>query len=181
MSIANKCQQCEEITQNAKFCSRSCSAKHNNAAREKKSFPCSVCGEVIGQGYARYSRRKYCDSCNPQNVDWSQVSLEELQSRRKYQKNSQIRDAARSIAKKLPRFERCANCGYGKHVEVCHVVAISSFPPDAKVSEVNSLDNIVGLCPNCHWEFDNNLLDFKEDWLQCVSEGDTLLKLGTVV
>jgi hypothetical protein len=23
---------------------------------------------------------------------------------------------------------------------------------------VNSLDNLVGLCPNCHWEFDHGLL-----------------------
>jgi hypothetical protein len=25
---------------------------------------------------------------------------------------------------------------------------------------VNSLDNLVGLCPNCHWEFDHGLLQF---------------------
>jgi predicted restriction endonuclease len=23
---------------------------------------------------------------------------------------------------------------------------------------VNSLDNLLGLCPNCHWEFDHGLL-----------------------
>jgi predicted HNH restriction endonuclease len=23
---------------------------------------------------------------------------------------------------------------------------------------VNALDNLVGLCPNCHWEFDHGLL-----------------------
>jgi hypothetical protein len=34
----------------------------------------------------------------------------------------------------------------------------TSFPLDTPISVVNSLDNLVGLCPNCHWEFDHGLL-----------------------
>jgi predicted restriction endonuclease len=34
------------------------------------------------------------------------------------------------------------------------------------VDEINSLTNLVGLCPNHHWEFDNNLLLFDEKWLE---------------
>ena len=53
----------------------------------------------------------------------------------------------------------CAICGYSKHVEVCHIKSVSSFPNDAKVSEINALDNLIGLCPNHHEEFDAGVLD----------------------
>jgi hypothetical protein len=36
--------------------------------------------------------------------------------------------------------------------------SVVSFPGDTALSVVNSLDNLVGLCPNCHWEFDHGLL-----------------------
>lgn len=51
---------------------------------------------------------------------------------------------------------KCCNlCGYSKHYEVCHIKSVSSFSDDIKVEEINSIDNLVALCPNCHWEFDN--------------------------
>ena len=68
--------------------------------------------------------------------------------------NTHIRSFARSWFRyktKLP----CAHCGYDKHVELAHIKDIASFPDDALLSEVNSEDNIIQLCPNCHWEFDN--------------------------
>lgn len=48
----------------------------------------------------------------------------------------------------------CQFCGYDKHVEVCHIKPIGAFSLDTLVSEVNAPDNILILCPNCHWEFD---------------------------
>ena len=160
-----ECLNCSKETKNAKFCSLSCSASYNNAEREKKAFYCQSCNKQLGKGYVQFHRRKYCDDCNPQKVDWSAVTLGDVQSRRKYQINSQVRDMARSLAKGLPRFEQCANCGYSKHVEVCHVKAISSFTAETLMSDVNSMENIVGLCPNCHWEYDNSELQFSEDWV----------------
>jgi len=60
--------------------------------------------------------------------------------------------------------QSCRVCGYDKHVEVCHIKAIKSFDDSATFSEVNSIHNLVFLCPNCHWEFDKGLLnlDFTE-------------------
>lgn len=52
----------------------------------------------------------------------------------------------------------CFVCGYDKHVELAHIQSISSFSTDTKLSEVNSSKNVVQLCPNCHWEFDNGLI-----------------------
>ena len=69
-------------------------------------------------------------------------------------KNVHIRMLARSHFKDLLS-KPCAKCGYDKHVELCHIKAISSFTPDAKVKDVNSYENLIQLCPNCHWEFDH--------------------------
>ena len=44
----------------------------------------------------------------------------------------------------------------------CHIRAISEFPADATVAEVNADENILVLCPNCHWEFDRGMLDISE-------------------
>lgn len=49
----------------------------------------------------------------------------------------------------------CENCGYDKHYEVCHIKAVSDFSEDSKIEDINSIDNLKALCPNCHWEFDN--------------------------
>lgn len=57
----------------------------------------------------------------------------------------------------------CNNCGYNKHVELCHIKPITSFDPSATIREVNALSNVVQLCPNCHWEFDNGLLNLNKD------------------
>jgi hypothetical protein len=56
----------------------------------------------------------------------------------------------------LPK--RCVNCGYDKHIEVCHRRALTSYPLDTPIAIVNDLSNLVGLCPNCHWELDHGLL-----------------------
>lgn len=49
----------------------------------------------------------------------------------------------------------CNICGYDKHYEIAHIQAVSDFSDDAKIEDINSIDNLIALCPNCHWEFDN--------------------------
>lgn len=120
------------------------------AWRKKTQKPCA-CGRMIG----KYS--KHCRHCRPRNLA---DDLTLLQA--KYDKHHRssawalVRWRARSLCEKLPQV--CYNCGYDKHVEVCHIKAIASYSPDTLVSTVNSVDNLVLLCPNCHWEFDNGLL-----------------------
>lgn len=63
-----------------------------------------------------------------------------------------IRGRARSQYKHI---KECENCGYDKHVEVCHIKPISDFNEDALITDINNRSNIKILCPNCHWEFDN--------------------------
>lgn len=56
---------------------------------------------------------------------------------------------------------KCAICGYDRHIEVAHIKAVSEFDDNATINEINSLDNLIGLCPNHHWEYDNGLLKLK--------------------
>ena len=65
-----------------------------------------------------------------------------------------VRTRARAIAKKLG-LDKCSNCGYDKHVEIAHIKAISTFDNSTLISVINSKENLMALCPNCHWELDN--------------------------
>jgi len=71
--------------------------------------------------------------------------------------NAHIRGFARSWLKHLTVLP-CKNCGYSKHVELCHIKPVASYPDTATLSEINDESNVIQLCRNCHWEFDNNLL-----------------------
>jgi predicted restriction endonuclease len=53
----------------------------------------------------------------------------------------------------------CKVCGYDKHIQVCHIKSVSSFKDDDLITEINSKNNLVGLCPNHHWEFDHGFLN----------------------
>ncbi len=150
------CTACGGPTSNPKFCSRSCAARFNNRAfpkRARKDFFCGNCGAP-----ARY-RRKFCDACSPKNgADWSKRTLSF--ARRFLDYHARIRQLARKTYYGSGRPLRCVNCGYSKHLEICHKKPIQDFPEDAPIAVVNAIDNLVALCPNCHWEFDNGLIVF---------------------
>lgn len=151
-----KCLNCNTKTQNPKFCSRSCSASYNNKISPKRvrTKSCKKCKNLI------LSQRVFCDKCkiNIYN-DWDNITIEEIQCKAKYQRSAHIRENARRNFKKNVDKPSCLICGYTKHVEVCHIKPIDSFPSSTPVSVVNHIDNLVGLCPNHHWEFDNNQLE----------------------
>ena len=159
-----QCLNCGKETKNPKFCSQSCAAIYNNTHRPKVKRYCQRCGALIGEG--QFCQRKYCDNCSSIKVDWSVITLDEVQNKATYQVSSRIRELARQITNGLNRFKRCAVCGYTKHVEICHIKPIKDFSGDTPITEINNLSNLVGLCPNHHWEFDNHLLDFDEEWLK---------------
>ena len=72
---------------------------------------------------------------------------------------SGIRKIAESIYKNSERSCSCVICGYNKHIEIAHIKAVSEFDDNATISEINNINNLVSLCPNHHWEFDNNALN----------------------
>ena len=75
---------------------------------------------------------------------------------------SSIQKIARIIFFEENKNPKCAICGYDKHVDVAHIKAVSEFSQDSTIREINLLTNLIGLCPNHHWEYDHNLLDLKD-------------------
>ena len=140
MSNTN-CVHCNNSTTNPKFCSRSCAAKFNNKTSPKR---------------AKTEKRKIRDS---NRLERENKTLGDYIYRSTYKSNvyGNIRHMARLVVADIPNV--CINCGYSRHVEVCHIKAISTFPHTTKLKDINNKDNLVKLCKNCHWEFDNNLLN----------------------
>jgi hypothetical protein len=119
-----------------KFCNRSCAATYNNLKRKRP---------------VKIKEKKYVlEDCTKGEL---------LQRRKNYTYcRIAICKHARNKLNKSNLLKVCSNCGYDKHVEACHVKSVSSFNNDVKISEINSINNLIYLCPNCHWEFDNNIL-----------------------
>lgn len=73
-----------------------------------------------------------------------------------------IQKTARRVYESSDRPKQCAVCGYDKTYEVAHIKSVSEFGSDDLVSDINSVDNLIALCPNHHWEFDHGYLDVKD-------------------
>ena len=150
------CRNCNTLTTNPKFCSQSCAATYNGKKfpKRKKEGSCVTCSTPITR------RNKYCKPCVDGQQDARDAQTLQEIIYKKHHKSSAF-TLVRSRARKQinPKGKSCTHCGYAKHVEVCHIKPIKEFPLDAKVSEVNSITNLILLCPNCHWEFDHPKLD----------------------
>lgn len=75
---------------------------------------------------------------------------------------STIQKGARAVYKNSSKPKRCVICGYNKTYEVAHIKSVSDFSEDTLVSEINSVNNLIALCPNHHWEFDHIGLDLSD-------------------
>lgn len=159
------CLNCQKETNNPKFCCKSCSAIYNNSKnskRKKRLWHCEKCHEVKPRPY--YGAHQ-CDDCRNKIKEYKYLTLLELREMYKskgWQRQNvytYIREKARKILKKQ-KINGCFVCGYSKHVEICHKKPIGEYPDDTVILEINSIDNLVALCPNCHWEFDNGLIKF---------------------
>jgi 5-methylcytosine-specific restriction endonuclease McrA len=144
------CLNCTKETKNPKFCSRSCSAKINNKNRTRKQrkYKCRKCNNRVSY------KRTTCITCTQVPATTLQEAMYLLHH--KSSAYALVRTRARAIMKNENKI--CKNCGYSKHVEVCHIIPISSFSPNTLLSVINSKNNLILLCPNCHWEFDRGFL-----------------------
>ena len=75
---------------------------------------------------------------------------------------SAIQKTARRVYEKSEKDKKCLICGYKKHYEIAHIKSVSSFENNVLIEEINNISNLVALCPNHHYEFDNNLLSEEE-------------------
>ena len=135
------------------YCSRSCAAIQNNKNPNRnvkqKTKKCKICGDLI------YSSRQKCPKCIS-NYLAPDYTLREAIYEQHHRSSAYalVRSRARSVAKQLG-MNKCSHCGYNKHVEIAHIKPIGNFSLDTKLSTINSKNNLIALCPNCHWEFDH--------------------------
>lgn len=162
------CESCGKETSNPRYCSRSCAARCNNKKSPKRRPEgiCKTCAVAIASGDS------YCKPCwenHPLNTKfWQSMTLGEkkiLNGKHPSWAYASIRGYARNFYHKHYQSPKCLVCSYDKHIEVCHITPISSFEDSILLSVVNSLDNLVGLCPNHHWELDKGILNF-DDYLE---------------
>lgn len=128
-----------------KFCNKNCSAIFNNKKREKKSIP----------------KIKKIKKIKIKNWDWlTYFTKKEVFDKHKNWQSarSSIRRHAKFIFDTEIKVYKCINCNYDKHIEICHINSVSSFKDDSKILDINNKNNLIALCPNCHWEFDNGFL-----------------------
>lgn len=176
-----KCLNCEVVTNNPKFCSRSCAAKHNNKYR-LKSISCRYCKTDIERKHAD-DKRKICSDCKTKkrpNGLYCKVCEKGLTGRQKkfcskecknattnkkhqnYQ-SQQTRGAERK--KRLVRMSGggCNICGYNKNYAALTFHHLKSeekeFGLDLRSLSNNSWKRILQeyvkcqlLCHNCHAE-----------------------------
>ena len=151
-----KCPTCKKLHNNPKFCSRSCAAKFTNLTPKRKlTKTCKDCSQKIRSNKTRcpVCSKKWQNSISAKDMTLKEAIYE------KHHKSSAfalVRSRARQSAKKLG-LDSCQKCGYNRHVEIAHIKPISSFSEEIMLSVINSRENIMALCPNCHWEFDHNL------------------------
>jgi len=156
-----------------KFCNQHCSATHNNLkiTENKKKIQfychCERCGETIllsrtPAGYVQFS--KFCKNCIYDKSSVSKSTKESLISRScGYQSyRTAVRKNAAKVFDKSGTKKECIICGYDKHIQVCHIKSVSDFSGDSPVTEINRIENLVAMCPNHHWEYDNGLIDLSK-------------------
>ena len=161
------CLNCEKPTENPRFCSRSCSASFNNRKTPKRKLTrkCSFEGcDSIVKSY----RHRLCEEHFKFNKDSYRLTkvghyrnLQSVKGKHPSWVNAHVRHFARTWLKHLTE-KPCLNCGYSLHVELCHIKPVASYGDEALLGEINSEDNVIQLCRNCHWEFDNGHLTLDE-------------------
>jgi len=164
-----KPSQIKKLKNNKIFCSMKC---YRNYYDKNKYYiqSCDYCGKPVKK---LKSKKKYlktgkvfCDNLCKRKFPFESklkgvskienIPLSHYATRKDANRYAAIRDNARRVTSN--RQQECQKCGYNKHVEVCHVKDIKDFPLTALVGEINSKDNLILLCPNCHWELDHGLL-----------------------
>lgn len=154
-----KCVKCDSETSNPKFCSRSCAASFTNMLNPKRKLTrkCNKCDSIIRNSRSTLCELHFIESKNQFKKDMTIGDYRNKTSvKNKHPSwiHAHIRNFARSWLKHLTVLP-CAKCGYDKHVELAHIKAVSEFEDDTPLNVVNSENNVLPLCPNCHWEFDN--------------------------
>jgi uncharacterized protein YbaR (Trm112 family) len=160
-----------------RFCDRVCSGYFNGKAKIQKTGleiqrvcpECLSTFSVVRKANNNvFTKHTYCNECarvrrlisrgnNPERIENRTKGDLFIASKNWQSARGAIRKHAELVCKQNKVRYRCKICEYAIHVEICHIIAVKDFPDTATLKEINSIDNLVMLCPNHHWEFDNGL------------------------
>jgi hypothetical protein len=176
--------------------------KHTNVVNKYCSKECSDAAKinrtVASIPKVRKGEAKYCPKCSKNEIfnketscleckfearfgntakdDYSTVTLQNLRDRYSVQQyHAKVRGHSRSVFKMNRGEMKCSECGYDKHVDIAHIKDIKEFSMNTIVAEVNSMSNLVALCKNHHWEFDNPVISDKKHYSSLLTNRDTLI------
>lgn len=158
----NICLQCGNAAKK-KFCSRSCAGTFNNKFSPKRKIE-RICSYPDCTSLAKNYKTRRCAYHIRSNIEqYSASTLGEYRN-----KLSVAGKHSSWTTAHIRTFNRrwnndytllpCANCGYSKHVELCHIKDVKLFTNDNTLAEINHRENIIQLCRNCHWEMGENLI-----------------------
>ena len=161
------------------FCNHSCSAEYNNKNRvletdiiweyngkTKKGYnKCPICGEL------KFYTSKLCKKCSDKEKYLvKERTLGSYVDGKQYltSKCGEIRKDARKTIENSKVEKVCAYCKnheFDEILEVHHIKGILEFDSETTIKEINSLPNLIWLCPNHHKMLEKGLIKLSEDMI----------------
>lgn len=161
------------------FCNHSCSAEYNNKNRvletdiiweyngkTKKGYnKCPICGEL------KFYTSKLCKKCSDKEKYLvKERTLGSYIDGKQYltSKCGEIRKDARKTIENSKVEKVCAYCKnheFDEILEVHHIKGILEFDSETTIKEINSLPNLIWLCPNHHKMLEKGLIKLSEDMI----------------
>lgn len=143
INIINNSDTWVEIGENLGYKCKTLSSNVKNAIKKR----CSMLGIELNIAF------------NSETYVLNKTKAELFNKRKNWQSaRTAIQKNARKIFYAYNNSPKCAICGYDKHVEIAHIKAVSDFSDETTIREINSINNLIGLCPNHHWEYDNGII-----------------------
>lgn len=138
-------------------CSKGTISFHCGTKVYREKHICTQCGTKLTSGSKNKSR--LCSVCKGEISLITRTKGEHFKNRKNWQSaRSSIQRHARKVYFANYIQPCCRICQYLRHVEVAHIKSVSVFPDTALIKEINDINNLVGLCPTHHWEYDNGYL-----------------------
>jgi len=116
----------------------------------------------VGKKISKSSKR--CRGCKVKETIKKQENstIESILVKDSHAKFNRVRLLARAFMKYYGIKKECKICKFDICVEIAHIKPISEFTLDSLIGEVNSLNNIIYLCPNHHKMLDKKLISLEE-------------------
>lgn len=143
--LMNECAGCGSQTSNAKYCSRSCSVRINNALTPKRRRRAPiVCPGCNNQTY----NLKFCSQVCQHNAARNVKIQEWLSGGSGSSPSGYLASWARNYIREL-HHDSCEKCGWNEKHPISGAIPVQIDHIDGDPRN-NTFSNLQLLCPNCH-------------------------------